>query len=269
MSVSTVEHIPTTSRIVTRRSLENLHKIDLVGRTSHQITGAKLPSNKQLLQVFFYNMRFVDLNAKDSAKLAINAAKIFWQQAKIPTREDHKCADKLIKLYENWKSIQKTAPNKRSNAQKRIAEEYVNNLEDLFDIATADALDTMKIWEGKQFLEMQRQKGRPGCMTGVDMVLYGREKRAQERLHKEQERKRKHHEQTSQESAVVNLMDWNDSDNENEIPFGEPDINESETSYYMEEVESMVFESNASSSAVKRGRKHFITSRLVAALDNA
>lgn len=48
----------------------------------------------------------------------------------------------------------------------------------------------MKFEEDKEFLIMQRKKGRPGCMLGCDMALFAREKRMLERAEKEQQRKR-------------------------------------------------------------------------------
>lgn len=194
--------LPSTSAdatVQTRRQTENLFNIDLVGRISHQITGAKLPSNRQLLQVLFYNIRFVDRQLRESAKLAINAAMIFWQQARIPTRDLFRCIEKLEKLYYSWRSILKTIPSKRSNAQKITEAAFVDALDDLFDIAHADALNNMRTEEDKQFLILQRQKGRPGCMAGVDMSLSMREKRTEIRLEKEQSRKRKHEESIAQE----------------------------------------------------------------------
>lgn len=208
-SKSTAEEAPSSSIVTTRKTIENLKKIDLVGNVSHQIIGAKLPSNRQVLQVLFYNMRFVNLLAKISAKLAIDAVQIFWHQARIPIREGHKCVDKLLKLYEKWKNIQKTFPEKRSNAQKQAAETFLEHLDDLFDIATVDALDKIRIVEDRRFLEMQRQKGRPGCMAGVDMALWDREKKAQERKDKEAVRKRKHEEEKSTQAGkfctLINL----------------------------------------------------------------
>lgn len=185
------------SVIGTRKAIENLKKIDLIGNVSHQITGAKLPSNRQVLQVLFYNMRFVKMTAMLGAKLAISAVEIFWQQARIPIREEHKCVEKLVKLYDKWKIIQKTVPGKRSSSQKEAAESFLNSLDDLFDIATADALEKIRIAEDREFLEMQRKKGRPGCMAGVDKVLWDRENRAQVRKDKEAARKRKHEEEMS------------------------------------------------------------------------
>lgn len=188
--------------IATRKFSENLRKIDSIGYVYHQITGSKLPSNRQVLQVFFYNIRFVKLTAKLSAKLAIDAVKIFWQQARIPFREDHKCVQKLLNLYERWKNIQRTRAEKRSKAQKELARVYFETLDDLFDIATSDVLETIKIAEDRAFLQMQRQKGRPGCMAGVDMVLWNRDKRTQERKEKEDARKRRHEEISTQDGSL-------------------------------------------------------------------
>lgn len=190
--------------IKTRCVTSAQRNIELIGTTCHLITGAKLPSIRQVLQVFFHNVRFVKAageNARAMALLTINAVKIFWQQARIPMQYESRCVDKLIKLYEHYREIQKTAPEKRSDAKKMVAQTFVNSLDDVFDIASNDALQTMRIEEDKQFLIMQRQKGRPGCMAGVDMALYEREMRSLKRIEKEQERKRKH-EQMSQNSGT-------------------------------------------------------------------
>lgn len=121
--------------VQTRKGDEKLRKIVMVGDVSHQILGSKLPSNKQVLQVFFHNIRFVKLNAKDSARLAIDAALIFWQQARIPTREPHKCVDKLLKMYEEWKKLQKNRIEQMAAPMKKKYDEFVSNLDNLFDIA--------------------------------------------------------------------------------------------------------------------------------------
>lgn len=62
------------SSVKTRQSDAERRSIKLIGKVAHQIVGAKLPSNKQ---VFFYNMRYVNLSAKESANLTIDAVKIF------------------------------------------------------------------------------------------------------------------------------------------------------------------------------------------------
>lgn len=176
----------------TRSSTAELRKIDLVGHTAHQITGAKLPSKRQVLQTFFYNMRFVNMNSKDAASLAIDATLIFWQQARIPTQYKARIADKLKKLYDNWKSIQKVVPSKRAGQTKKAEEKFVDSLDDLFDIASADAFETMRNEEHKNFLKKQREKGRPGCLIGVDMSYHRKERRSQSRRERAEILKRKH-----------------------------------------------------------------------------
>lgn len=191
------------SSVQTCQETVNLFNAEFIGRISHQITGAKLPSNRQLMQVLFYNMRFVDRQLRSSARLAIDAALIFWKQTRIPTREVHKCVEKLENDYTTWRNIQKTVPSKRSNAQKKAAADFVDSLDDLFDIAHANALEIMRKDEDKQFLVLQRQKGRPGCMAGVDQAFYMREKRTDERLQKEESRKRKYEELSPQFGMCV------------------------------------------------------------------
>lgn len=193
------------SSIATRQTVEKKYNIDLIGNTSHQITGAKLPSNRQVLQVFFHNMHFVNLDQIKSAKLAIDSALIFWKQARIPTRNKDKCVSKLLDLYTTWKNIRKTQSEKRSNTQNNDANQFVESLDDLFDISAANAMQTMKIEEDKQFLEMQRQKGRPGSMIGVDMALFGREQRSLNRKEREDARRAKHEEEMARQAGISNV----------------------------------------------------------------
>lgn len=182
----------TTSTVNTRKADEKLRKIALVGNVSHQIVGAKLPSNKQILEIFFYNIRFVKLDAKQSAQLAIDAALIFWQQARIPTRNRDKCVIKLLKLYDDWKILQKNPIEKMSAARKQKYDEFKNNLDNLFDISHVDAMNLMHNEEDKGFLVKQRENGRPGSMLGVDKKLADKEERSRQRKEQEEARKLKH-----------------------------------------------------------------------------
>lgn len=142
----------TTSAVKTRQTDEKLRKIEMVGYVSHQIVGAKLPSNRQVLEVFFYNMRFVKLTSKESAKLTIDSVTIFWKQARIPFRESHKCAAKLLKMYEEWQNLTRTKVEKISTASEKLKQKYdkfIGELDNLFDIAHADAMTMMRIEEDK------------------------------------------------------------------------------------------------------------------------
>lgn len=180
------------SLVKTRKADEKQRQIALIGQVSHQIVGAKLPTNRQVLQVFFYNMRFVKLTSRKSANLTIDAVLIFWQQARIPTRRQDKCVDLILKIYEDWKTYNKVSVEKIAGKMKQKFDVFMDVLDDIFDIAAVDALTIMKNDEDKEFLKKQRQKGRPGSMLGVDMTLAAKEERSKLRKEKEEERKLRH-----------------------------------------------------------------------------
>lgn len=188
--------------MTTRKADEKQRNIVLIGQVSHQILGAKLPSNRQVLQVFFYNMRFVNLNAKDSATLAVDAVSIFWQQARIPMREPHKCASKIVKMHDEWNHIKKTGSRKMPASTKKRYDDFVNNLDNLFDIAHADALNLMHNEEDKEFLLKQREDGRPGSMLGIDQKLAEKEERSRLRKEKEESRLSKHKQAQAQATTT-------------------------------------------------------------------
>lgn len=151
-------------------------------------------------------MRFVHKDANKSAKLALKAVLIFWEQARIPVRDVYRCSDKILKLYNEWSAIKKRIPSKRSPAQRAKAREFQDSLDDLFDISPEDVFSKIRIEEDKQFLVNQKKKGRPGCMAGVDMKLYVREVRSFQRQEKQQSRKRKYEEISGENGTLHYLL---------------------------------------------------------------
>lgn len=122
---------PSPSTVTTCKADEKLRKIVMVGQCSHQILGAKLPSNRQILQVFFFNMRFVKLNARESARLAVDATLIFWQQARIPCRNTDKCITQLMRLYDDWQLFKKKINETMSAKLQEKYDSFVHDLDDL------------------------------------------------------------------------------------------------------------------------------------------
>lgn len=181
-----------TSKSLPKRLRSDDANIFLVGKCEKEIFGAKLPSMKQVLQVLFYNIRVEHNNLKESCRLAINSTLPFWQKARIPTRTENNCTQKLEKLYNEWRILQKTC-NSQYEKHRLKENEFREKIEDsVFDIAAFDALETMKIQEDKDFLIQQRQKGRPGSMVGIDKKFSQKEVRKLERLEKANNPKRKH-----------------------------------------------------------------------------
>lgn len=105
-------------------------------------------------------------------------------------------------MYEDWKVLNKIKVDQMSVEMKKKYDDFIESLDDLFDIAAADALLTMRNEEDKEFLRKQRQKGRPGSMSGIDAKLSGKEKRSKSRMEKEEERRLRHEQaSTSQQSG--------------------------------------------------------------------
>ncbi|GBM23582.1 hypothetical protein AVEN_196655-1 [Araneus ventricosus] len=144
-----------------------------IGSERHQITGCKLPSNRQVLSVLFYNLHEVKLSIRESANLA---CLIFWEKARIPTRATPHCVEKIMKMYNRWRNLQKSAC-RGSGTQEGNERNFISDLNDLFNIAPANALEIVKIEEDRKFLLSQREPGRRGCLMGIDMKLAKSEER--------------------------------------------------------------------------------------------
>lgn len=67
--------------------------------------GGKLPSNRQVLSVLFYNIRTQKMSKTESADLVIEEVKVFWRKSRIPTQQNARCVAKLIKLHQTHRQI--------------------------------------------------------------------------------------------------------------------------------------------------------------------
>lgn len=149
-------------------------KIYLVGNFSTSLGGNKLPSNREVLKVLFFNLRVVKLDVRKSAKLVIEELSVFWEKARIPTRAKQHCIIKLEKLYSAWSSLQKNS-KRQTLTQREKVKSWDAKLDDLFDVSHTNALNLIKIEEDKLFLLNQRKNGRPGFMYGIDHKSVQRE----------------------------------------------------------------------------------------------
>jgi len=84
---------------------------------------------------------------------------VFWQKARIPTRQEYNIINKIKDLHSRWQKLKKHSDLK-TETQKNNNEEFSCILDDLFDVAHADAMTIMTNEEDKLFLAAQREKGR-------------------------------------------------------------------------------------------------------------
>lgn len=147
---------------------------------------------------------------------------------------------------------------KIEDVYKQREEEFKSSLDNLFDIAHADALERIKIEEDKIFLQKQREPGRPGCLAGVDKKLTEKEERARQKKLKEE---KKRHEQMCFESVSSFLATQ-------DVLQGQGHHDESTSSdESLEEPIPSTSQTVCSATITKRGRRDFISPKLVAALD--
>lgn len=108
----------------TNSSLKRLRSADtnvyLIGKCEPKIVGVKLPSKQQVLQCFFYNVRCENKTVKESARLVLNEILPFWEKARIPTPDQRTCAAKVIKLYEEWRTVQKVCKSPFPSHRKKM-----------------------------------------------------------------------------------------------------------------------------------------------------
>ena len=177
------------------------------------ISGSKLPSNRQALGHFLYLHRKVQHTIRIAATLTIEKIFLFWEKAGIPTKQKRNAMKKLESFFYSWQNLQKHE-KRQSITQKAHEEKFKQSLDDLFDVAHANAPNMMTIEEDKQFLMAQREKGRQRCMGGVDANLVKKQKKNQVDLVKHKERKEKADEEAEASNMLIILEDSSSSTTE-------------------------------------------------------
>ncbi|KAK2702108.1 hypothetical protein QYM36_019238 [Artemia franciscana] len=196
----------------------------LIGSSVSELRGSKLPSLRMVLGFFLH----LHLELNETIR--------------------HSSAAALEQVFEEWRLLKKNKARKSSTQQAREAA-FVSRLEDLFDIAHADALNTMSIQEEKDFLLAQREKGRRGSMVGVDETLACKEKRVSER--EQQTLKRRQQTENIQQIEATTA----------ELTTSGSEISAAE------DVDSEGAVGGSRTQKRKRGRKAVVTPELAAALD--
>ena len=149
------------------------------------------------------------MTVRDSSRRAIKAVSAIWHKAGIPVRAAKHCIDKLEAVFAEWKGLQKH--KSRTTGHKMKEKEFLERLNELFDIAHSDALDMITTPEDREFLIFQRQTGRPGSIGGIDKVETNRRHRVMKRKEKELERQKRS--QAEQEACSSQAVESDDGSN--------------------------------------------------------
>ncbi|XP_067625295.1 uncharacterized protein [Eurosta solidaginis] len=137
-----------------------------------------------------------------------------------------------------------------SETQRKREGAWTSKLDDLFDIASTNALDLIKNSEDKLFLENQRKKGRPGFMYGIDYKTAVSEERMEER---QQDHLKRIEQSVSALAASTKLSSCS----------SESDISEIAASYEVSGAEAVI----PTPAKKMRGFKNTMTPKLAAGFD--
>lgn len=187
----------------------------LVGHPIQSITGKRLPSIQQVLACFFYHHKVQKETVRESATIVAREIKTFWDMARIPTTQQRNIIPRIENLFASWKNLQKRAKSRTSTQIQKEAS-FTEQLDSLFDIAHASAMELITIEEDKQFIIAQRN-GRRGYMGVVDKELAAEEDRKLKRIHVANERKRKEDKRRIEAEAVASSVSLPSSGDEGEV----------------------------------------------------
>jgi len=141
----------------------------LLGKGTDQLSGSHLPTNGDALRLLMFMHTKQKLTLKEAASRSVSRVIQLWQTARIPHQRIDSRVRVLTMLCDDYAKLKKN--RKRSNEQdKKNQEEFIGRLQRLFDIATSDALTTMKIEEDRQFLIKQRNDVLSCSMSGVNVT---------------------------------------------------------------------------------------------------
>ena len=163
-----------------------------------KITGAKLPSTRQVLRCYLSHRKFPrekGQSKRETAKIVLEEIVPFYERSSIPLMTEKKAIDRIIKYADKHVDIYKISSHKRSlpSAQKKLAEEEAN-LEKTFKLWPDSAKSLLNNEEDILFLESM-ETDRVATMGGADTITRGiverrivREQEAEARKAKEREK---------------------------------------------------------------------------------
>ncbi|KAG7170153.1 hypothetical protein Hamer_G012397 [Homarus americanus] len=173
---------PTSS---TTRSATEIY---LVGQPASSIRGSKLPTMRQVLKFFFHTVNESG-DRQETFKETVRNVLTFWNLARIKTISERGCREKLTRLWEHWRSLQKS----RDRAAKDKVENFKSQLDLLWDIGAPDAVEDIEknrlltpADKQQDIAFYQDQRGeRKAFMSGNDKIFAAKKRKQEERVEKQ------------------------------------------------------------------------------------
>lgn len=151
----------------------------LIGHPRDNITGARLPSGRDVMRNFVYYHRHQKMTIAKSAQQVYDQLLPFWIKSRLPIRHKPNIIQKIKDLHCQYAGLIKHRSRNNDKDQEN-QKEYSDKLDNLFDISHANSNELIKNEEDRKFLKLQ-QESRTGCIGSVDIKAFRRDKRSAER----------------------------------------------------------------------------------------
>lgn len=200
-------------------TLRSNTSVKLVGQQCEIISGARLPSIRQVMAAFYYQLRTVKLPIRPSARKTVKQVIAYWEKTKIPIIQEIHCISKIESLHAELTSIWKHMSRRSSKAQLAQEIRFCEKLDTLFDIAKTTAIPEMEkaltrerdpikkraITEDMEFLKNQKEGHRVGCIGGIDGALSVKMKKKTIKIKRRQESQKLLDERREKNEAQSNI----------------------------------------------------------------
>ncbi|KAK0175066.1 hypothetical protein PV327_008850 [Microctonus hyperodae] len=118
-------------------------EIPLIGLPMPKIRELKLPTLKEVMCVFFYQLHVLKHSIKQSAKNAVDQVVKLWEKNHISTSRSDNIVKKILRCHSKWLKLQKNFKRKKSPAQKQKEAIFQSELKMLLDIADKKSLEAL------------------------------------------------------------------------------------------------------------------------------
>ncbi|KAG7161281.1 hypothetical protein Hamer_G016345 [Homarus americanus] len=143
---------------------------------------------RQVLKFFFHTVNESG-DRQETFKKTVRNVLTFWNLARIKTISERGCREKLTRLWEHWRSLQKS----RDRAAKDKVENLKSQLDLLWDIGAPDAVEDIEknrlltpADKQQDIAFYQDQRGeRKAFMSGNDKIFAAKKRKQEERVEKQ------------------------------------------------------------------------------------
>ncbi|XP_074115140.1 uncharacterized protein LOC141537852 isoform X2 [Cotesia typhae] len=117
-------------------------EIRFIGIPLQRISERKLPKVKEVMRVFFYQLKILKYSIKQSAKNSVDQVIELWRTNQIPTSGAPNAVKKFLRYHSQWLKLQKNF-DKKNSAQNQKEMKFQTDLEQLFDIVSEKSLTVL------------------------------------------------------------------------------------------------------------------------------